>query len=372
MFFIYELGSGGAARTFVNITNHLNEQKFEPIIVTLNYDGSYERYMKDHVRLIKLDAQRLRSAIIPFARLIRKEQPDIVCSTIPNYNIVTILAKLLSRTNTKVIIREAAYLGGRMKENLKLLLYGLFYQKAHQVIALSEGVKDNLCKRYKVNERKIRVIYNPIDLETIQQQIKYGSYKRDIQSLFPSDRKIIVTAGRLVEEKDQQTLIRSFAKVNQQMASELFILGDGPLKQNLQSLAKELNIDHRVHFLGFQDNPYIYFHHADLFVLSSKREGFGHVFVEALASGTVIVSTNCKPGAKEVLDHGRYGFLCDVGDVNEMARKIVHALSIPAETKEEIIAKGYRRAQQFNAPFITNQYEDAFLEILGMGRDDKR
>src|SRR5690625_6507073 len=72
MFFFYRLGGGGAARTILNIVNHLDQSKFEPILVTLNFTYDYERYVHDHVRFIKLPTKRLRSSIRPLAKLIRK------------------------------------------------------------------------------------------------------------------------------------------------------------------------------------------------------------------------------------------------------------------------------------------------------------
>src|SRR5690625_3758911 len=163
LFFIYQMGAGGAARTLLNIVNHLDRQTFEPILVTLNFDGSYEKYLKADVKFIKLSTNRLRKSIIPLAKIIRKTKPDLVFSTIPVYNTVAILARLLSFTKTKVIVREAAYLGGDFKTNIKLRIFGLLYRTAHKVIALSDGVKHNLISQYRISERKIEVIYNPVN-----------------------------------------------------------------------------------------------------------------------------------------------------------------------------------------------------------------
>src|SRR5690625_4689558 len=143
----------------INIVNHLDRNKFEPILVTLDFTFEYDAFVKEDVTFIKLDTKRLRSAIMPLAKLLRKEQADILFSTIPNYNTIAILAKLLSRTKTKIIVREAAFLGGSLKENIQLRSYGLLYRFAKKVIALSAGVKENLVARYGVKDKHIQVIY---------------------------------------------------------------------------------------------------------------------------------------------------------------------------------------------------------------------
>ena len=363
MFFIYRLSYGGAARTMMNIVNHIDRNKFEPILVTLDFTFEYEQYVKEDVNLIKLDTKRLRSAIIPLAKLIRKEQPHILFSTIPNYNTIAILAKLLSRTKTKIIVREAAYLGGTFKENVQLRGYGLLYAFAKKVIALSVGVKENLVARYGVKNKKVQVIYNPVDLDYIEQAMLEPIAEK-YQTLFSSDRKVIVTAGRLVKEKDHITLLRAFHQVVQQVPSELIILGEGELEASLKTLAKELNIDEHVHFVGFQQNPYNFFHQADVFTLTSITEGFGHVLVEAMATQTPVVSTRCSPGGEEVLQNGAYGKLCEVGNATEVAEQLTEVLQYNETERTKMITKGQERATTFSIQQIVTQYEQTFLEIL--------
>lgn len=368
LFFIYQLGAGGAARTLLNVLNHIDQDKFEPVLVTLNYDGSYEQYLHDDITLIKLPTKRLRSAIIPFAKLIRKEKADIVFSTIPNYSIIAISARLLSFSKAKSIVREAAYLDDRTTSRMLLRFYGFVYRFAKKVIALSAGVKDNLINRYNVPAHKINVIYNPVDIDNIKQMANQNDMPAEHNNLFKKNIKTIVTAGRLVPEKDHKTLLTAFSQVTQQMESQLIILGEGELEAALKAQARDLNIADHVHFIGFQDNPYAYFKRADLFALSSLTEGFGHVLVEALAVGTPVVSTNCKPGAPEVLEDGKYGFLCNVGDPDDMAEKMSRALTQTATEKSETVEQGYARANTFAATNIVKQYENTFSDTL----NDKR
>jgi glycosyltransferase involved in cell wall biosynthesis len=364
LFFIYQMGGGGAARTLLNIINNLDRTKFSPLLVTLNFDGSYENELKDDVTFIKLKTKRLSRSIFSLASIIRNEGVDLAFSTIPRVNTIAILANKLSFSTSKSVIREADNLGGSFLENLQLLGFGLVYKNSNQIVSLSEGVKENLVKRYKIKPDHIQVIYNPVDLMSIHQKIEQGEMAPEHEALFEIEDKVIITAGRLVEQKDQRTLLYAFAKVNHQQSSRLIILGEGPLKDELIQQAIDLNIQDRVHFIGFQSNPYIYFEKADLFVLSSLHEGFSHVIAEALATGTPVVSTNCKSGPEEVLNYGEYGELCEVGNVNEMADKMLQILRLSEEERAEVINKGYTRASHFDAKQIVKQYEKLFLSTL--------
>lgn len=366
LFFIYQLGAGGAARTMLNIVNHLDRESFEPIFVTLNYNGSYERYLDKDIKFIKLHTKRLRSAILPLARLIRKEKVDLVFSTIPNYNVVAILARILSFTRAKNIVREAAFLGGTTASNMKLRLVGLLYKFTSRVISLSKGVKENIKQRYKVPSEKITVIYNPVDITVIKQNVKNGEIKKEHRNIFDGQSKVIITAGRLVSDKDHKTLINAFSRIEGKLKAKLVILGEGELEEQLKKQAKELNIEEKVIFLGFMENPYIYFSQADLFVLSSLREGFGHVLAEALATGVPIVSTNCKPGAVEVLNNGEFGMLCEIANVQDMAEKMYEVLTMSNQKRNLMINKGLIRASEFDAQEIVKQYEDVFRQTLQM------
>jgi glycosyltransferase involved in cell wall biosynthesis len=364
VFFIYQMGAGGAARTFLNIMNNLDRSRFNPILVTCDYKGSYEEYLHPEITFIKLKTKRLRSAIFPLAKLIRQVKADLVFSTIPNYNTIAILGRVLSFTQAKNMVREAAYLGGTPKEDMKLRAYGMLYRLAGKVIALSRGVKQNIVQRYKVKPEKIRIIYNPVDLDTIEEKSTNGEIAPEHQPIFAGNDKVIITAGRLVDDKDHQTMLKAFSKVNEEIKSKLVILGEGEREAELKALAKELQIEDRVYFAGFQKNPYVYFKQADVFALSSKREGFGHVLAEALAVGVPVVSTACRPGAVEVLENGKYGKLSDVGDPTGLAENMLEVLRLDDEKRKEMIDQGLARANEFNAKTIVKQYEEAFEDLI--------
>lgn len=358
LFFIYQMGAGGAARTLLNILNNLDRSKFEPVLVTLNYNGSYEAEINEDVIFKKLSTQRLSRSIFKLAKIIRNENIDVVFSTIPRVNTIAVLATIFSFSKAKAVVREADNLDGNWFERLKLIGFGLIYRLSNQVISLSEGVKENLVKRYKLTPDLIKVIYNPVDIENIQQRMHEPL---DAQLNIDQHRKTILTVGRLVPQKDQKTLLQAFSKVNAQIPSQLIILGEGELESQLRRLTKELNIELYVHFVGFVRNPYQYFSQSDLFVLSSIHEGFSHVVAESLATGTPVVSTDCKSGPREVLDNGKYGYLVPVGDEITMAEKIIEALQLEETERRVIINNGLTRASVFNVNKIVKDYEAVFL-----------
>ncbi|NMA90754.1 MAG: glycosyltransferase [Amphibacillus sp.] len=364
LFFIYQMGAGGAARTLLNIINNLDREKYQPVLVTLDYNGSYESEIKDDVIFKKVNTQRLSRSIFKLAKIIRTEKINVVFSTIPRVNTIAILATHLSFTKAKCVVREASNLDGNFIERLKLRAFGCIYKLSDQVISLSEGVKKNLVERYKLKPKDIKVIYNPIDINEIQNKIATEQLKSEYQALFQSDRKTIINVGRLVPQKDQATLIKAFAKINEQIKSRLIILGEGPLLEDLTTLTQDLNVSEHVHFVGFQHNPYLFFESADLFVLTSKFEGFGHVLAEALATGTPVVSTNCKSGPAEILENGKYGRLVEVGNVDEIAENILAILNLAKQPLNDIINKGYQRVQFFNADKIVKQYQSTFENLI--------
>lgn len=167
---------------------------------------------------------------------------------------------------------------------------------------------------------KTHVIYNPFNFEGLR------GYSQDTSSITSNEKvllasRYILTVCRLNEEtKDVDTLLKAYCLARENgLNDQLVIIGDGPDGTNLKTLSENLNISDYVHFLGEKHNPYVWMKNARKFVLSSKDEGFGLVIVEALLLNGYVISSNCKVGPSEILDHGRLGHLFEVGDVARLA-----------------------------------------------------
>ena len=199
------------------------------------------------------------------------------------------------------------------------------YQNSN-IIAVSNGIKKDL-EKFNLNSN-IKTIYNPFDIEKIK---KLGDEKIDLNF------KYIISVGNMTKIKRQDLIIKTFSKLNTNL--HLVLLGKGNQEKNLKKLVKKLNLENRVHFLGWQQNPYKYIKNAKLFVLSSEIEGFGNVLVESLILNTPIVSTNCPSGPNEILVDKLSKFLVKVGDETELKEKIELALKKYPTIKENYYKK---------------------------------
>ncbi|WP_279606741.1 glycosyltransferase [Sphingobium yanoikuyae] len=172
---------------------------------------------------------------------------------------------------------------------------------------------------------------------------------------------MILAMGRLVPQKDYPTLLTAFAKLKG--TPVLLVLGEGPLRSELEEQARALRIADRVHLVGFRSQPDEYLAYADLFVLASRFEGFPNVLTEALALGRTAVATDAPGGAGEILEGGQYGYLTPVGNAEALAEALQHGLDEPIQAA---VARG--RAEQFAVENVAGLYEGLFATAISRRR----
>lgn len=222
--------------------------------------------------------------------------------------------------------------------------------KYDYIVTIGDEMKDQLKIFYpKLLRNKIKKIYNPFDFEEIYKKMD------DVDSLSSKEKELIkdsfiCTVGRLDEEqKDFETLINAyeFLYKNNNIKEKLYIIGDGPSKNDLINIVQSKKMENQILFLGKKINPYIWMKKAKIFILSSKFEGFGLVLVEAMACETFVISSNCKTGPKEILYNGECGDLFEIGNAQELASKIEYALNNNEYSHNKII-KAKERIKKFD------------------------
>jgi len=198
---------------------------------------------------------------------------------------------------------------------------------------------------------KIRVIVNPVLNDGI---LHAGTERLDHPWFAPGQPPVIVSAGRFVPLKNFSLLIEAFSLLRARRPVRLIILGDGPLREEYLSKAKQLGIERDVALPGFMQNPYPYYAHAALFALSSDSEALPTALIEALACGTPVISTDCPNGPREILENGRYGHLVARGDARAMASAMEDVLR----------GNGRIPPKEILARYTFNSAADEYIRVL--------
>ncbi len=367
-FIIPTLGGGGAERVFLHILKNLDRSKFSPRVVLFEKKGELLSELPEDAgfTILKQDERTYKMYGTVFlklawrlSRLMRNEMPDIMVSFMWYTNFVTLMARILSRISSRVIVSERYGLSvsyeGRMAEFLRRMIIRFFYPKADTIIVNSRVMGIQLKEMFHIREGNIATIYNPVNINDISSMTS-----EDAEHIwFRENIPLITGIGRFTRQKGFNHLIRAVHTLNGDGAEcRLVLLGKGPEEGNLKKLAADLGISNKVLFPGFQQNPYKYLARATVFVLSSLYEGFPNVLLEAIALGVPCVATRCPTGPDEIITDGVDGLLVPPGDhvaLAEAIRKLLQDKSMRWQFAEA----GRRRAQDFEVKDIVRQYEKA-------------
>lgn len=357
------LAGGGAERIVQLLLTHLDRSRYSPTLILLEDKVEYEIPPDLPVRCLHkkrpFDFFRL---IYKLAKIIRQEEPDCVISFLTYPNIVFLLAKILGRYKGRVFISERnnpdISISNQNRPRLFHFLVRKLYPLSNCVISLSKGVAERLDKGFSIPKEKIRVIYNSVDIQKVKTKAKELP---SCQWYKEAGIPIIVAGGRLTKQKGYSDLLRAFATVRQKSPCRLVILGEGQEQQALKKLAANLDISNDVAFLGFQENPFSFMAHSNIFVLSSHWEGFGNVIIEAMACGVPVISTNCPYGPSEIITDGVNGLLVPVGDTDAMAEAILKLLK-DEPLRKRLAEAGKKRAEDFRVEKMVAEYEKVFEE----------
>lgn len=322
-FFVPTLSFGGVERVMLNLAQGFCERGFEVDIVTPQPEGDFEAIVPRKARLVNLRSGRVLASLPKLVRYLRRERPVAILTAMEHSSVVAIWARAIARVPSVVIATVHTNLSEVVKHapstrvRLVPLACRWFLHRADAVVAVSQGVASDLVAHAPKCRTRTKVIYNPIITPDILTQARQAL---DHSWFGPGEPPVILSAGRLAQEKDFATLIRAFGMVRQERRVRLLILGEGDERPRLEALVAELGVSQDVSLPGYEKNPYRYMSRAALFVLSSIWEGFGNVLVEALAAGAPVLATDCKYGPREILETVGRGRLVRVGDAEEMAR----------------------------------------------------
>lgn len=327
-FAINSLQGGGAERVIVNLGNHLSKQGLEVVVVCLN--SAEQAYSLDsNIKLITLLNRNSRNGI--FARvwfaavtlvklvyLLIKEKPKCVISFTTSVNIWTGISCLICRVPYVVSERTTPDHTVNMFGFFGSLISYLTYSRALAIVVPSAGMIESFMKNKMFrNLKTYRIINNPIN------QFGSSSTKRVY------DRKFILSVGRLDYVKGFDFLINAYSELKLKDV-DLIISGEGSERENLLKQIYDLKMDDQIKLVGFKSNLQDYYTQAELFVLSSRNEGYPNALIEAMSLGCPCVSVDCQYGPSEIIKNNWNGLLIENDNPELLSRSILRILEDPS------------------------------------------
>lgn len=329
--FLPALEGGGAERVVLDVASALVlERSRKVVLVVASRTGALADSVPEHLPVVDLGRGRVAKALLSLHRYLRATRPRALLSTLEHANLAAVLATR-RLPGTRVVLREANTVSRDLdlsvgRDRFVLWLMRALYPRADAVVAVSEGVAEDLRNRVGVRGDKIHVIGNPV----LTPRLWEGS-KAPINDAWFTEGEppVVLGIGRLARQKGFEVLIEAFAEARRRLPCRLMILGEGEERRALETQVQRLGLEADVRLPGFVGNPFPYLAQAGAFVLSSLWEGLPNVLIQAIALGTPSVATDCPSGPSEILEGGLLGHLVPVGDTERMTEAIVAALQAP-------------------------------------------
>jgi glycosyltransferase involved in cell wall biosynthesis len=350
-FLLQDLAGGGAERVMLVLASELQRAGRQVELLLVRAAGAYLGEVPAALEPVLLGPRRTRDALPALVRHLHRRRPAWLVAALSHVNLLAIAARRLAYSGTRVLITEH----NRVRGNPQLpggrpvrYLMPCLYRFADRIVAVSEGVADDLALAARLPRRRIEVVYNPIVGSRIKALAAAGSPH---PWLGPGGVPVVIGVGRLERQKDFATLLRAFVLLRAKRPARLIILGDGPEREALLQLAHGLGIEAEIMLPGFVANPYQWLTHASLFVLSSAWEGLPTALVEALACGVPVVATDCPHGPREILKGGEVGPLVPCGDHVALAGAMMAVLMAPPPHRVLV-----ERAAEFSVTRAVDRY----------------
>ena len=360
VFFLWDFGQGGAETVALRLSNYLSDKGHELHILTINSKDQLSQRLNTEARLTTFNKTRIISSLIPLIRFIRTENIDCFVANMWPLTVVSVIANFFcSGFRQKLFLIEHGDLGEEHKNRSKLFKFfqrlsiSILYNKAYKVIAVSNGVGEDLISK-GLRREKTQVIYNPAYPNLAEDKVHYEEGKK---KWFKQDCLKISAVGHPHQQKNYPNLINAIdiLKNQKKINCQVIIAGErqGPEYNKIEALIHQKKLTNEITLVGYISNPLSLIEESDLFVLSSSYEGFGMVIVEALSLGKTLVSTNCPSGPSEIIGDNEFGYLCRVDNPSDLAAKIEYAKENNIDPEKLI-----NRSKEFSLDKIGPLYEE--------------
>ena len=384
MLLLPSLHGGGAERVAMHLMKHVDRSRFDVRMGLLRKSGPYVAELDESLvdvaqigrRFLDFDqgnanvyrpASLLPAIVLTPANVVamlRRFKPHVVLSFRKGMSLIALGAvSIYGRSRVRFIAREGnntlAVIDDEVKSELARSLVrqitAYCYRSADRLLTICHEMARDLEGQLGLDPAHVRTIYNAVDIREVAARAAEPAPEAPVDPY-------LIGVGRLDRQKGFDVLLRAFARLPERATHRLLLLGEGPELESLQRLAAELGIAERVLLPGWSKNPWALMRRAALFALPSRWEGFGNVVIEAMASGTPVVVSDCSYGPKEIVRHGRDGLIVPTDDDAALASALRQILADP-QLRERFIAAGAERARDFDVNQIVKSYERLFAEV---------
>ena len=370
LFFIETLGGGGAEKVLCDLVNHMDQRQFDITVQTLwpaenkNLLADGIRYRSVYPKFDRWNSYRMRleSALGLTYRLHMKDDYDIEVAYL-ECGTTKILSSSTNRHAAKIAWVHCD-LAIKMKDVLDSFVQKAApqYKKYNHVACVSQDVLSSYRNLFGTAPAS-SVIYNTVDDALIREKAN-----ANLPTAVKKEKLTVVTLGRLTWQKGYDRLLRVHKRLMEDgLDYDLWILGEGEARSELEQFIRENELGDTVHLLGFQKNPYPFIKAADLLVCSSRYEGFSTFITEGLILGKTIVTTNCT-GMTELLGDSQYGIITENNE-EALYHGLRRCLSDP-ELRSKTAEAAILRGKEFSADTLVGRTEDFLMHIYESNSSD--
>lgn len=315
---------GGAERVSITISQLLNDDKFDiEYVIIGKTQGNIHKYLPGGITSHHLRIRNIWDfTITKLFFLLKKTRPDFTFSSNRYLNVRVLLASHMLSGIKSIVRNDNGLLTVRWDNKI---LMAITYSWAYKIVAQQDEMREELINVMHFPEDKVVTLHNPLNTAVIDEKIKVPSpYKTDNTNIK------YVWVGRIARTKGQDILVKAFSLVHKKNPkSELYFVGriDSQVFYNeVDNMIKDFELQHSIHFVGSDDNPFRWIKYADCFVLPSRYEGLPNSLIEAMYIGKPVVATKCIPIIERIVKNGYNGYLVNSEDFDAMAEMMEKAL----------------------------------------------
>lgn len=306
--FGYTMDMGGAERALINVLNILIKY-FEIDLILIKAEGVLMNDIPNGVNVKAIRGNVFKYVLFRYVPFFRKKIINKLTSN-KKYDIAVAFMEGRAATWLVDMEQECKKIGWIHNDVSKFNI-GISdkeirdtYSKLDKVVVVSKHSMDSFVDKYNIDKSKVEVVYNLIDEDGIIKSANKVKVKKD--------KFTFVNVAKMRPQKRHDRLLEAVAKLKDEgFDFELWLIGNGPLEDEIKMQVKKLGIEDYVKLLGLQTNPFPYIKNSDYFVMSSDHEGYPLSLLESLILKTPVVTTDVS-GAKEILKQDKYGFICDI------------------------------------------------------------